>query len=239
MCSRARSRSPVDASNHDASSSAVPRSSGGGGVAGGVERGHDPLRTAAVAEHDPGPPEAVDDGEREQRVVGRRHQASAASMLARSVRANARCSAWRLLRTPSVDEAAASGEPAGVRGEGSRREPGVGHGVEGERADAVEQPVAAVATRSGRRRRSRENGWRAGRRCRSPRETGPRARRGRTRPRRAMRLRRRWRAPTGHAGRRGTAGRSSTGSSPRVLAAVPACGSSGRAARRSDRRGGG
>ena len=39
------------------------------GVAGGVERGQDPLRAAAVAEHDPRPAEPVDDREREQRVV--------------------------------------------------------------------------------------------------------------------------------------------------------------------------
>ena len=43
--------------------------SGRGRVAGGVERGQDPLRASAVAEDDPGPAEPVDDAEREQRVV--------------------------------------------------------------------------------------------------------------------------------------------------------------------------
>ena len=36
------------------------------------------------------------------------------------------------------------GEPAGVRGQRDLAEPGLGHRLEGERADAVEQPVAAV-----------------------------------------------------------------------------------------------
>ena len=75
-------------------------------------------------------------------------QASAASMLARSARAKARCSAWRALRTPAVDDAGGGGEPRGVRGEGALGQPGLRHRLERERADAVEQPVA-------RRRRRR------------------------------------------------------------------------------------
>ncbi len=45
---------------------------GRGGVAGRVERGEDPLRAPAVAEHDPGPAEPVDDVERRAAGRGRR-----------------------------------------------------------------------------------------------------------------------------------------------------------------------
>ncbi len=92
-------------------------------------------------------------------------QASAASMFARSARAKARCSAWRALRTPAVDAPRRGGEPRGVRVERAVGQPGLGHRLERERADAVEQPVAG---RRARRRRSPASGPRAGRPRRSP-----------------------------------------------------------------------
>ena len=71
MWSRASSRRPVDASIHAASSRRVGPVPGGRGVAGRIECGQDPLCASAVAEHDPGPAEPVDEAEREQRVVAR------------------------------------------------------------------------------------------------------------------------------------------------------------------------
>ena len=111
MWSRARSRRPVDASIHAASSSALARSRIGG-VAGRVERRQDPLCASAVAQHDPGPAEPVD--ESAARPAGRASMlhANRGVELARSARAKARYSAWRLLRTPCVEDSAASANHA-------------------------------------------------------------------------------------------------------------------------------
>ena len=95
--------------------------SGRGRVAGGVECGQDPLRASAVAENDPGPTEPVDDARARRSGSCSMLHVSAASMLARSARAKARCSAWSLLRTPWVDDAAALGEPRRVGGEARAR----------------------------------------------------------------------------------------------------------------------
>ena len=140
-------------------------------------------------------------------------QARAASMLARSARAKARCSAWRLLRTP-------------VRGGSRPRRRTTRRARRGRARTARRRSSLRARTRgccraagSGpaptrrRRRRSPASGWRAGRPRRSRRRPARRALRGRTRPRRAVRHRRTWPAPTGPAGRRGTTGRSSIGSS--------------------------
>ena len=107
--------------------------------------------------------------------------------------------------------AAASANHAACAARRALGQPGLGHRLERERADAVEQPVAR---RARRRRRSPASGSRAGRPRRSPPPAARRARRARTRPPAAARRRRTWPAPRGRAGRRGTAGRSSTRSSP-------------------------
>ena len=105
------------------------------------------------------------------------------------------------------------GEPGGVGGEGALGQSGVGHRFERESRGCCRAAGSGRSSRRRRRRRSPANGWRAGRRRRSRRRPVRRAPRGRTRPRRAVRRRRRWPAPTGLAGRRGTAGRSSIRSS--------------------------
>ena len=138
---------------------------------------------------------------------------SAASMLARSVRAKARCSAWLPAAHTVGGGRGRVGEPRGVGGEGALGQSGVGHRFEREGADAVEQPVADRLSTRCRRRRSPASGLRAGRRRRSPRPPVPRAPRGRTPPPVGVRRRRRWRGPTGPAGRRGRAARSSIRSS--------------------------
>ena len=180
-------------------------------VAGRVERGQDPLCAPAVAEDDPGPAEPVDDAEREQRVVrGAPGQGGVdvgalgpgeGEVLGLATAAHA-------LRRGS----GRVGEPRGVRGEGALGQPGVGHRLERERADAVEQPVPD------RRAVVVDDHQRA---AREPADHVDRRRRRHVERledeldrRRAARRRRTWRAPTGRAGRRGTAARSSTGSSP-------------------------
>ena len=183
-----------------------------GGVAGRIEGGQDPLRASAVAEDDPGPAEPVDEAERDERVVGdapgqRGVDVGAlgpgeGEMLGLVTAAHTLCGG-----------SGGVGEPCGVGGEGALGQSGVGHRFEREGADAVEQPVADGGRRIVRRRRSPANGWRAGRPRRSPRLRVHRALRGRTRPRGGVRRQRRWPGPTGPAGRRGTAGRSSIGSS--------------------------
>ena len=117
MWLRASSRWPVDASIHAASKRALARSSGRADITDRVERGQDPLGASAVAEHDPGPAEPVDDA-----------RAPAAGRARRSTPTRRRCwrarrgrrpdgRAWRLLRTPAVEASAVLGEPRGVRGE--------------------------------------------------------------------------------------------------------------------------
>ena len=196
--------------------------SGRGRVAGRVERGQDPLGASAVAEDDPGPAEPVGDAEREQRVVRDAPGQGGVDVgalgpgegqvLGLVTAAHACCGESGRVR-----------EPGGVCGPGTIGQPGVGHGFERERPDAVEEPVsdrAAAApgpirwSRSAthpRRRRSPANGSPAGRPRRSPRPPARRGLRGRTPRRAAVRRRRRWQVPTGRAGRRGTTGRSSIG----------------------------
>ena len=186
---------------------------GRGRVAGRIERGQDPLRASAVAEHDPGPAEPVDEAERDAAGRCTMLQANAASMLARSARAKARCSAWsaaahtllwrirrrrRTMRRARRRRARTARRRSSLRA----RTRGCCRAAGSERSSALR-----------RRRRSPANGWRAGRPRRSRRLPARRALRGRTRPPVGVRRQRRWRAPTGPAGRRGTAGRSSTGSS--------------------------
>ena len=69
-------------------------------------------------------------------------------MLARSSRANARCSACRLLRTPAVEVRAASANQPGVGGEGAFGESRLAHRLQREGADAVEQAIANRARRA-------------------------------------------------------------------------------------------
>ena len=192
-------------------------------VAGRVERGQDSLRASAVAENDPRPAEPVDDAQREQRVVRRRSRPT-----------RRRC--WRARRgrrpgarlgdccaRPGWRTSAASANHAACAASARVGQPGVGHRLERERPDAVQQPVAhgrrcasirwSWAATQRRRRRSPVSGSRADRPRRSPRPPARRALRGRTPPPAAVRHRRRWPGPRVLAGRRGTTGRSSIGSS--------------------------
>ena len=149
-------------------------------VAGGVERRQDPLRAPAVAEHDPGPAEPVDDVEREQRVVrGAPGQGGVDVGALGPGEGEVLGLATRRAR-PAVEDAAASANHAACAASARVGQPGVGHRLERERADAVEQPVADATRR--RRRRSRANGSPAVRPRRSPRTPARRAPRGRTRP---------------------------------------------------------
>ena len=157
------------------------------------------------------------------------HQASAASMLARSARAKARCSAWRALRTPAVDDAAAAANHAACASRRAVGQPGVRHRLERERADAVEQPVAGAApsssTITSERLASRPTTSIAAdarhvERLEHGLDGRQRRAAGERRP-----------APTGRAGRRGTAARSSSRSSPSAPGGAPACGWPGRSAR--------
>ena len=200
---------------------------GRGRLAGRVEGRQDPLRAAAVAQHDPGPAEAVDDVEPEQRVVrgGPGQRGVDVGTLGPGER--------EVLGLPVAAHAGGGGagrlrEPRGVRAEGAVGQLLLRQRLERERADAVQQPVADA---SRRRRRSRATGSPAGRRRRSPPRRARRAPRARTRPPGAARRRRTARAPTVPACRPGTAARSSTRSSPSALAAAPACGWPGRSAR--------
>ena len=129
---------------------------------------------------------------------------------------------------PASTTPAASANHAACAARRALGQPGLRHRLERERADAVEQPVADGARR---RRRSPASGSRAARPRRSPPTPARRARRGPTPPPRAARRRRTWPAPTGRAGRRGTAGRSSTRSSPSAPGGARACGWPGRSAR--------
>ena len=211
MCSRASSRWPgrrLDPRREQQGAGPVARR---GRVAGGVERGQDPLRAAAVAEDDPGPAEPVDDAR--ARAAGRAPRSRPARRRCwrarpgrrRGARPGARCA------RPRVEDRGRVGEPRGVRGERALGQPGLGHRLERERADAVEQPVAASrVVVDDHERAAREPADHVDRRRRRHVE---RVEHGLDRGR-AARRRRTWPAPTGRAGRRGTAARSSTRSSP-------------------------
>ena len=184
-----------------------------GGVAGRVECGQDPLCASAVAEDDPGPTEPVDDAEREQRVVrwrsrpARRRCWRARPGRRRDARPGDCCAhlGWRIRLRQRTMRRARRGRARTARRRSSlrARTPGCCRAAGSGRA----------IERTPRRRRSPANGSRAGRPRRSPRLPARRALRGRTRPPAAARRRRRWQGPTGPAGRRGTAARSSIGSS--------------------------
>ena len=145
MCPALGRGRPVDASNQAASSSAVARSRAAAASPAASSAAMTrcaPRLSPSTTQAQPKPLTMSSASSGSLTA----HQASAASMLARSVRANARCSAWRLLRTPSVDEAAASANQRRAR----RRqlgEPGPAMRIEGEGADAVEQPVATAGRR--------------------------------------------------------------------------------------------
>ena len=145
MCRRAGSRWPVDASIQAASSSAVARSRGRRAVAGGVERGEDALRAAAVAEDDPGPAEPVGDLEPSQRVVRRAPGQRGVDVGALGPREREVLGlAARCARPPSTRRPA-SANHAACAAKRALGQPRLGQRLERERADAVEQPVAAAA----------------------------------------------------------------------------------------------
>ena len=141
MCSRASSSWSVDASIHAASRSAPARSRLGAASPAASSAARircAPRLSPRTIQAQPNPLTMPSASSGSCAAL----QARAASMLARSARAKARCSAWRPLRTPCVERAGRRGEPRGVRGEGGLGQPGLGHRLERERADAVEQPVA-------------------------------------------------------------------------------------------------
>ena len=163
--------------------------------------------------------------------------ARAAGRARRSRPARRRCSRARRARRRGARPGGAAhaggrragrgGVPRGVRGERALGQPGLGHRLEREGADAVEQPVA-------RRPRSTITSERLG----EPADHVDRRRRGhverlehRLDRGAAARRRRTWPAPTARAGRRGTAARSSSRSSPAARGGARACGWSGRSAR--------
>ena len=210
MSAVARSRLPPDASSQPASSSAG-RPVARPGAARRPRRAPSRTRCAAVGA-------GADDRPRPSRTRwrsagraagrGRRAQASASSMLARSDRAIARCSACSGPRTPVLGPGGGRGEPGRVRARRDVSRPGLAQPLEAELADAVEQPVAHRAAGpdvdadqravdepadhvDGRRRGYAE-------RAEDVFDRGQRRPAGEARP-----------APTGRAGRRGTAGRSS------------------------------
>ena len=143
------------------------------------------------------------------------HQASAASMFARSVRAKDRCSAWWPLRTPAVETRQPPRTTRRVRpgrDRPARRRSGLRERTPGCCRGAGSDDRRPAGGRGALpRRRSPANGSPAGRPRRSPRPPARRGLRGRTPRRATVRRRQRWPAPTGRAGRRGTAGRSSIG----------------------------
>ena len=214
MWSRASSRSTGRRFDPRREQQRVGPVSDRGRVAGRVERGQDPLRAATVAEDDPRPTEAVDDVEREQRVVGRRSRP-----------ARRRCWRARLGRTRGTRLAGRCAHPASTIAAASAN-----HAACAARARSV-SPASVIAS-SAKARMLSSSRYRTGvdapssstmtsdrlasRPTTSMRGRRParRALRGRTRPPAAARRRRRWRAPTARAGRRGTTARSSTGSSP-------------------------
>ena len=84
-------------------------------------------------------------------------QANAASMLARSVRAKERCSAWSAAAHTFGRGSSRVREPSRVRSEGALGQPSVGHLFERECTDAVEQPVPnGPSTRSSSSTMTRE-----------------------------------------------------------------------------------
>ena len=231
MWSRASSRRPVDASIHAASSRALGPVADRGRVAGRVERSQDSLCAAAVAEDDPGPAEPV--GDARARAAGRARRSRpvrrrcwrARSGRRRDARPGGGCGhrRWRTRLRRRTTRRARRRRDRTARPRSSLRA----------RTHGCCRAAGTELVRRGvrRRRRSRANGSRAGRPRRSPRRPARRAPRGRTRPPVGARRRRRWRVPTGRAGRRGTTGRSSTGSSTAVTGGVPVCGWSGRSTR--------
>ena len=212
MWSRASSRRSVDASIHAASRRALARSRAGAASPAASSAARircAPRLSPRTTQAQPNPLTMASASSGSCSML----HVNAASMLARSVRAKARCSAWSTAAHTLGGGCGRVGEPRGVGGEGTLGQSGVGHRFERERADAVEQPVADGRRRRRRRRRSPASGSRAGRRRRSPRPPARRAPRGRTRPPAGVRRRRRWPGPTGPAGRRGRAARSSIRSS--------------------------
>ena len=213
MWSRAGSRSPVDASIQAASSSASARSRGGAASPAASSAARircAPLLSPSTTQAQPNPLTML---EREQRVVGhapgqRGVDVGALGPGEREVlglAAAAHTLRWRLGPRRRTRRRARQCAVVG--------QPGVGHRFERERADAVEQPVANLRRRivvvDDHQRPAGEPtddvDRRGGRHVERV-EDGLDRERG-------VRRRRRWRAPTGRAGRRGTAGRSSTGSS--------------------------
>ena len=212
MWSRASSRRPVDASIHAASSRALARSRAGAASPAASSAARircAPLLSPRTTQAQPNPLTML---EREQRVVARcsrparRRCWRARPGRRRDARLGDCCAhlGWRIRPRRRTMRRARRGRARTVRRRSSlrARTPGCCRAAGSERSSAHR-----------RRRRSPANGSRAGRPRRSLQLPARRALRGRTRPPVGVRHRRRWPAPTGPAGRRGTTGRSSTGSS--------------------------
>ena len=128
-----------------ASSSAT--GSRAGRVAGGVEGGQDPLCAAAVAQHDPGPAEPVGDVEREPRVVRDAPRQGGVDVGAFGAGEGKVLGLAGCVRPSSTPR-----RPRRTSGRASAErvfEPRVGHRLEREGPDAVQQPVASPPSAPG------------------------------------------------------------------------------------------
>ena len=211
---RRGSTSPADASSQPASSSAVARVARRAWSRGG-ERVADPGGAGdAVAEHHPGPAEPVGDADAEQRVVrGAPGQRGVdVGPLGPGDRQAVRLAGAADVRVAPVGRPRRTRRRA--RPSATSAEPGLAQPV------ARRRPGCCRAAGSAPPRRRRSSTLTSDRSTRRPIDVdrpprrGRRARRARARPRPAARRRRSTTAPTGRAGRRGTAGRSSRRSPP-------------------------
>ena len=163
MCWRARSRRPIDASIHPASSSALARSRVGAvspAASSAVRIRCAPLLSPKTTQAQPNPLTSL---EREQRLVHRAPRQRGVEvgtlgpgkmeMFGLTTAAHTVCGRF-----------GGGGEPCAVGGAGALGHSGVGHRSERERPDAVEQSVANASPRRPRHRRPTRTGSRAVRR---------------------------------------------------------------------------
>jgi len=108
-----------------------------GGVAGRVDCAHDSLCTSAVAEHDPGPAEPVDEVERQERVVDGAPGQGGVDVGALGA-GEGEMVGLTAAAHPLGGGSGCFGEPSGVSSDGALGHPGVGHRFQRERSDAVE-----------------------------------------------------------------------------------------------------
>ena len=140
MCSRASSRRPVDASIHAASRSAPARSRIGAASPAASRAARircAPRLSPRTIQAQPNPLTML---EREQRVVRRAPGQGGVDVGALGA-GEGEVLGLAAAAHPLRGRSGRVGEPGGVRGERALGQPALGHRVERERADAVEQPV--------------------------------------------------------------------------------------------------